>query len=414
MSMFFLLKFSKIQKNSVWLLLGSISIYLVWYHGSKPLLDLAAILSLFIIVCNGKKSFSSLNIYQVVWCALLLCLPLSYMFSYGLYGSELDEKLLWESVRTALICISLYVSINSTRIEISKQLIIALMLCAFFGGAAGFVDWVAKGFSGRTSAGAQIINLYAAVLTSTTLIVFFYFLDLKKSALKHMCLLTVFLGLLGVIASGSRAALIVLLAFIFAVSVYKNHGRARYYALGSIAVLFLCVVSITAVQDRIYDGYEDVNKYFNEGATLEDKTTSVGLRLEMWIASVEYISENPLWGYGNKPLNEIFEKRILNKNSPQMFKEFNHVHSDIIQAELSRGVFGLLVYVMLIFYPIWVSAKLRLHNKEWVFVLASSYFVLGFSDVMLVKAVSLVFYLVVMSLLLIPCKNYNFIKSEHG
>lgn len=414
MSMDNISNLSKAQKASFWLALSSLSIHLLWYHGAKSLLDLAAALSLFVILLNRGESFFRLSIYQIIWCVFLICLPLSYMFSYSLYNSPIDKKLLWESIRTALICLGLHISINHTRIEICNKLIMSLMLCALLGGGAGFVDWVAKGFAGRTSAGAQIINLYAAVLTSATLIVFVYFFNLRQRILRYISLLAVTLGLLGVVASGSRSALIVLLALIFVISVYKTRGRIRYYALGSIVALCLCVVSLTAVQNRIYDGYEDVSQYFNEGATLEEKTTSIGLRLEMWIASAEAISENPFFGYGNKPLDDIFKERILNKKSPEMFKIFNHVHNDLLQAELSRGIFGLLICILFIFYPMWISVKLDMHNKEWIFTLAFSYFLIGLSDVLLVNSVSLVFYLVVMSLLLIPCKSYKVVKSEHG
>ena len=179
-------------------------------------------------------------------------------------------------------------------------------------------------------------------------------------------------------------------------------GKFKKYIVIALLIGLPAVLSFGPVQSRISTAVTELQNYFQADVTEAAQSTSVGIRLEMWYLSGMYILDNPLKGYGNKPLSDVFSEQIIDESSPRSLNQFHHVHSDILQSFLSRGVFGVLVYLLLIFYPIWIAYRNDLVNKETIAVFSTAFFLTGLSDVVLIKAVSQVFYLAVVTLMLIP------------
>jgi O-antigen ligase len=122
--------------------------------------------------------------------------------------------------------------------------------------------------------------------------------EFRKTRLAWMPIVAMLCGVCAAVLSGSRGAFIGLLLVVFPLLRYGSpaHGKRLWYAVG--IALFALVAAYFApgsgVASRISLAMVEVQRYFAAG----DATTSVGIRLELWKASLMMVAEHPWIGVG--------------------------------------------------------------------------------------------------------------------
>lgn len=102
----------------------------------------------------------------------------------------------------------------------------------------------------------------------------------------------------------------------------------------------------TFLQSRIKVGLVDIERFHSEN----DVSTSVGARLHLWQRSVQMIALHPVSGWGT--LERVGS--YLDSQGPhdEVVARYSHVHNEVLDAMLKRGITGGLALLALYFVPV--------------------------------------------------------------
>jgi O-antigen ligase len=167
----------------------------------------------------------------------------------------------------------------------------------------------------------------------------------RNSRLAFLPVVAMLCGVLASIVSGSRGAWLGLLLVLLPLLKYGSavHGKRLAYGVGA-ALAFSAIayaVPATEISRRIDDAISEVQRY----AVSRDATTHVGVRLDLWRASLMMIAEHPLLGVGrdgfHPALLELARQGRV-QQSPALI--YSSSHNDVLNT-LSTG--GLLDFSFL-------------------------------------------------------------------
>ena len=390
----------------------SISIYTLWYHGSKTIMDIAGLFALFYIFSNLQKVRDTLTKTDYKWLIILFSLFLSYALSFCIHGLDLDYEYSKITLRLCLISAAIYtiVRVNSDNLRnLENTIPTALMLCSLLGGAAGLYYWALSDFTARISVGTHLINIYAGTLTAstsaTTVAIFF---GNKSIAKKSIYTIAVLLGSLGIFASGSRAAFIslFLIGIIYFLSI-KESRKNRIFYLGLLSMLIILSIQIPAINKSIDRTVQNVSEYFQDETYLAARNTSIGIRLEMWQAAIHAFLSKPIVGNGSSELAPLIKDQLSSGERSSLIGKFTHVHNDFFQALLSRGVLGGIILILLFYYPYRYRKSIPSSLRHSLIMIIASYILCGLTDAMLVNTMSLSFYLITVSIIFSMRLNFR-------
>jgi O-antigen ligase len=178
----------------------------------------------------------------------------------------------------------------------------------------------------------------------------------RKSVLWAVFLLSGFvLGMLGSMFTGSRGSWV---GFPFCLVVlfryyYADVGRRYIYAGIAFVVVAIAVayaIPRTELQAR-------TKLAINEGVTylkIRNAETSIGTRIEMWRAGAMAAMERPLLGWGKNGF-VAWEAAAIDAGRVHPFmRDNNHVYNEWLDAQVKRGVFGLIALLALYAVPIYM------------------------------------------------------------
>ncbi|WP_082106529.1 O-antigen ligase family protein [Kordia zhangzhouensis] len=118
-------------------------------------------------------------------------------------------------------------------------------------------------------------------------------------------------------------------------------------------------------------------------------------RWEMWKASVQLISEQPLWGYGKEGFDVAFNARI-HKNVGWSYNILNNVgfnsHNQYLQVFGEAGIFGFLAYLAVIITYIVTVIKQKATNKYLKFTFIALIIIFSFSETVLNRYIGISFF----------------------
>lgn len=202
-----------------------------------------------------------------------------------------------------------------------------------------------------------------------------YFFILKKGLLpKFLLFLTVFIQLLALFFTASRAAwlaLFIVTALFFLTYLWRQANWPRFKKIGLLLVALVFALVIIAFVDKTSAGR--ISRSFN----LADG--SVAARLEFWQASLPAIAQKPIFGYGLENYSDVF----LSAYQPNwaIFGKVNaspdRAHNLILDILLSGGLVALLAWFVLLFFVMLIYldnnrfAAWRLLNKSLFFGLSA-------------------------------------------
>jgi len=165
-------------------------------------------------------------------------------------------------------------------------------------------------------------------------------------------------GLASTVLSGTRGGWIalVLAAILFLTYARLLHSRrVRLLLLGSFT-LFASTFFIPAfgVQERVGQGVHDVRTWLDGGSAL----SNIGIRLELWKGAHHLITEQPLFGRDPLAVRAGLRELAQQGKIQDVVLPYEHLHNDLLQAQATGGVLGLLAYIGILAAPFAFFARM--------------------------------------------------------
>ena len=149
--------------------------------------------------------------------------------------------------------------------------------------------------------------------------------------------------------------------------IYLARNASWYVAAGSVAAL-LVVVTGGAVLFNYWMGDMLVQRVTREqgawaqllaGDFRNMPNSSIGIRVQMWAAAIDWIQQRPLMGWGRNGAHLAIEH---SEWLPQVLRErFNHVHNSYLEVQVRYGLLGTLLFAALVG---WFARQLAAAKKN--------------------------------------------------
>lgn len=233
----------------------------------------------------------------------------------------------------------------------------------------------------------------------------------RNTRLAWLPVVALLCGMVASILSGSRGGWLALpLAMIPLVYYGRRLFGRRLLVVGGLMVLLLavaCAVPAIGMAGRIAVAVDEVQRYL----ALGDATTSVGIRLELWKASIIMFSEHPWLGVGRDDfhtvLNALADAGRLQR-SPAL--EFSSSHNDLLHCLATGGLLDASLLLLLYIAPLrYFVAQLRRPDQGQHplalagLVVVVAFIAFGLTDVMFWLMMTKVFYVMMVSSLIGMC-----------
>ncbi|MBC7489334.1 MAG: O-antigen ligase family protein [Glaciimonas sp.] len=176
---------------------------------------------------------------------------------------------------------------------------------------------------------------------------------------KLLIVLKILVGLIGVyitILSQTRGSWIAIPFFIMGIFIFSNSLRSRH----RIAILVLVVSALAlfatfsnVIQNRLTAAKADVSMYVNN----KSEDTSLGIRLQLWNASLQLFKENPFFGVGRAHFIDGLKVLCVRKVISLTTTSYSHSHNEILFNMATLGLFGLLGIISIYFIPAYYFAR---------------------------------------------------------
>ncbi|OFA02560.1 ADP-heptose--LPS heptosyltransferase 2 [Duganella sp. HH101] len=235
--------------------------------------------------------------------------------------------------------------------------------------------------------------------------------DLRHTRMSWLPGLGLVCGLLASILSGSRGGWLALPLVLIPVTRYGVQIYGRRLLLVGVVLLAVVVLAFavpaTGVALRIEQAFAEIQRYL----TLGDATTSVGIRLELWRASLMMFAEHPWLGVGRDQFDvALHALAAQGRLQPSPALAYSSSHNDMLHCLATGGLldFGLLL-AMYIAPLRFFSGQLRRPDQgQRALALAGvivvvAFFGFGLTDVMFWLMMPKVFYVMMVCSLVGLC-----------
>jgi len=162
-----------------------------------------------------------------------------------------------------------------------------------------------------------------------------------------------FAGLVASLLSGARGGWLVV-PFIVGLCFWQyrgdflKHHFSAALALTLLAMALAYLLPQTGVKHRLNLAMEELTSYRDHGQS----ESSVGVRLAMWRAGLELALEKPLVGWGDEAFLRPLQERVAHPRTRRMIGSFDHLHNELLDAQVKRGLVGSLGLLALYFVPL--------------------------------------------------------------
>ena len=193
-----------------------------------------------------------------------------------------------------------------------------------------------------------------------------YFFSKRQYCLLTLAILGFIAGSLGSILSGSRGGWVgipIILVFMLWHSRDLLGKRVVLGVFGLCLVGGLTVLAIPqlGVSKKIDQTFQSVQLYLDG-----EPNTSLGLRFEMWKASLYMFESSPVFGVGEYGATE-FKQRLANEGIiSEQAVAFDHAHNEYLNALSLTGIIGFLALMAVYLVPLRLFLrKMREYKHNW-------------------------------------------------
>ncbi len=127
--------------------------------------------------------------------------------------------------------------------------------------------------------------------------------------------------------------------------------KLRFLFAGLLVCVVVGVSATPHISSRINEVHYDIEMFHQDSAI----NTSVGARLQLYIAALAAIKNAPIWGYG--PQNRMDVVRTNADEKASSYLNFTHAHNGFITIAVDAGGLGLIALLMCLIAPIFAAFK---------------------------------------------------------
>jgi len=338
---------SRIERISYWLILlfpvVMISIKIV-----GPLFYLIlSFIGIYEWVVRGKSPFGikELRLFSWLTVGYFFVMVLSIAFSAEPTNDWLHLSRKIQFLLAPFVGLVLYYS----RVPMEK-ILMALKLGVIIAGGIVWIEWLLGGsddrlsgmFNPNTFGDIVVVMLWMSLINA----------DKESEKAYRYTIVGIVLGTSAVVVSGSRASMLVymILLLLYSVLLYKNKAlNAKVYRMLFVGVFtFGAVVYLNGtIMNRATLAVSEVAAWEKE----ENKTTSVGARLEMYRTGIQAFLDSPLIGYGYRNANDVASRYTEGKIKEQI-AGYSHLHNEYLTNMVNAGIVGLIMLLALFLMPL--------------------------------------------------------------
>lgn len=309
----------------------------------------------------------------------------------------------------AYVCIAILMLCFPTQL-ISQRLLIILSI---LGSMALFINSAYHAFYlGQTRWFGTLNPIpYATMAASLALLSLYHLLEVSSRRVKFIGSIALILSGACVVLSLTRgiwlALLISLLTMIF-INALRKKVLVKYLVVSAVVFFGFIVTFQSSIEPRLKQTEYEISQ-INAG----NMNTSIGLRLQMWQASLYIWKENPYLGVGSghtSKLEQLYKSGTIEKGLIKFNNQ--HYHNQVIDYAVKLGVIGVLFLILLYLVPIYSAIKYHSPYLSFIVGLVVLYFVSGLTDVPLNHAETTLMYL----MLIIPLcsKQLSLSNNQEG
>ncbi|MGI9887671.1 O-antigen ligase family protein [Vibrio chagasii] len=251
---------------------------------------------------------------------------------------------------------------------------------------------------------------YSTACALISIIAFSLLLDSTSLKSKTLPLVAFLLSLPPIILSETRGIWLAFTLSIFTIMVtkcIKNPPSRKYILFTFIFTAILTSTGAFLFKDKINERYNQTI-YEVRKIQSDDYSTSVGLRLQMWMLAPELIKQKPILGHGQEQ-REILKYKLEHGeiSRPLYHYASAHFHNQFLDKMLKSGVIGLTLVIGLLIYPLMIVKKLPSLDTYIVIGLVSLFFIAGLTDVPFNHPQPLMLYLLFLIPICSRCKRVS-------
>lgn len=370
---------------------------LVLDGGDKKLIPFI-ILSMIISILLYKKEQIIKNLkLPFIWLLSLLCVYTT--FSYYYYGASSRE------IR-ALLGATLFLLFFPYQI-LTQRVIQWIVLVGSF---AVCINSIYFNLYIGIERDAGYINPipYATICALISIIAFSLLLDTCSLKGKALPLIAFLLSLPPIILSETRGiwlAFTLSIFFIVIAKCIKNPPSRKYILFTFIFTATITYSGAILFKDKINERYSQTI-YEIKKIQSDDYSTSVGLRLQMWMLAPELIKQKPILGHGQEQREILKDKLEHGEISWPLYHYASaHYHNQFLDKMVKSGTVGLILIIALLLYPLLIVQKLPSIDAYIVIGLVSLFTIAGLTDVPFNHAQTLILYLLFLVPICSRCKR---------
>lgn len=227
-----------------------------------------------------------------------------------------------------------------------------------------------------------------AVIVALTLMFLIQTDDLASKIILSLGLL---MSISAVIMNQTRGVWLALIISVIILFLPKLKFRAFnwIYILSAIIIIYL---SFFAIKPKIEQRIKQTNVEISR-IKAGDLSTSIGIRLQLWMISPTIIAEHPVLGNGNGH-RDILKSLASNGDISKAIADFTHYHNQYLDRLVKGGVIGFVLLLIMLIYPIY--SAIHGVNRQIAIIVAVIFTVAGMSDVPFNHGVTLFIYLLLM------------------
>jgi len=202
---------------------------------------------------------------------------------------------------------------------------------------------------------------------------------------KDLFLLALFSLIIFFLVSKTGIISILLIHFAFiGYLIIKN----KLYLKGTVVLVLISTLLFAG-----YKAFPEVNNRFNELFTTvfsesEELNSTSSIRTEIWKTSVKILVQHP-FGVGTGDVKDVLVEYYMNSGLDYAAEKELNAHNQFLQIALATGILGLLVLLLMIFYPLYYAIK----NKHIIYIVFLGLIIINFlTEAMLETLAGVVFF----------------------
>ncbi len=318
----------------------------------------------FYLLFNIKQVRQTDTIERIFLAAILLNFAWLAFSHYFNGASDRGHAFLWSRHFYFVFVVPLFFLFR--KIEIPDKIILLAILCSVALSLGDMTIDLVRGVDHRQQ--GMNPNALGPIQLCLSGILFFFYLRPPDQRLRWLSLLGFLLALCTVILSQSRStwmtALVLCIFFVFYLARSLSVGRRVALILGIIALLSSSYL-LPVVKPRIDNVLANIPAYFaNDDYRDKSRLGTFGTRMELWKTGWKIFLEHPLVGVGAGNFQKMARQNPERYRVNQDVQNYKYVHNQYIATLATRGIPGLILLLIILFTPIYISMSKKSFDRE--------------------------------------------------